>query len=245
MQGNAAPPTASPTAFRRWLPLAVIVAAIAAAFALRLDRYLSFEALAANREWLVAEVQRLGIWAALIFIVVYAAGAALSLPACAVGTIAGGFLFGIVAGTIAVVIAATAGATVIFLIARTAFGGTLRARAGPFAKKLEAGFRANALSYLLVLRLVPLFPFWLVNLVPALLGVKLGTYVIATAIGIIPGTLVYASLGDGLGALLDRGERPDLGIIFEPRFLLPIAGLAALALVPVAYRAIRSRAGRR
>jgi uncharacterized membrane protein YdjX (TVP38/TMEM64 family) len=106
---------------------------------------------------------------------------------------------------------------------------------------MEAGFRANALSYMLFLRLVPAFPFFLVNLVPAFLGVSLKVFVIATAVGIVPATFIYASVGSSLGALLDAGSTPDLGLILEPRFLLPIVGLALLALVPVVYKRWRSR----
>ena len=134
---------------------------------------------------------------------------------------------------------ATAGATIVFLIARSALGETLRAKAGPRIRRMEEGFRADALSYLLVLRLIPLFPFWLVNIVPAFLGVPVRTYVLGTFIGIIPGSFVYASVGNGLGAVFEAGGTPDLGIIFEPAILLPIVGLAVLALLPVAYRKVR------
>ncbi len=106
---------------------------------------------------------------------------------------------------------------------------------------MEAGFQKNALNYLLVLRLVPLFPFWLVNLVPAFLGVPLRTYILGTFLGIIPGTFVYASVGNGLGAVFDMGEKPDLGIILSPEVFGPLLGLAALSLVPIAYRKFRHR----
>ena len=226
---------------RRLLPLAVLLAALAAAFVFRLDRYLSFDQLAAHREWLLAEVARLGILAPLLFALVYAAATGLSLPGAVILTLTGGFLFGTLAGTAIVVVGATIGATIVFLVARTAFGDVLRKRAGPFIRKLEDGFRANALSYLLVLRLVPLFPFWLVNLVPAFLGVKLRVFVLGTFVGIIPGAFVYAGLGSGLGALVDSGGRPDLGIVFQPRVLLPLTGLALLALLPVAYKRLHGR----
>ncbi len=225
-----------PRLVRRLLPLGVLLAALVVAFALRLDRYLSFEQLAAHREWLLAEVARLGLVAPVLFVLVYAAATGLSIPGATILTLTGGFLFGTLAGTAIVVIGATLGAAIVFLVARTAFGDALRARAGPFIRKLEDGFRANALNYLLVLRLVPLFPFWLVNLVPAFLGVRLSTFVVGTFIGIIPGAFVYASLGSGVGALIESGERPDLGIIFTPRVLLPLVGLAVLALLPVAYK---------
>lgn len=228
----------------RWLPLLGLVAAIVAFFALGLGRYFTFQALAEHREWLVGGVARLGIVAALLFILVYAAIIALSVPGGAFLTVTAGFLFGTWLGGLYALIGATCGATIVFLIARTSFGEPLRRRAGPFLRKLEAGFRANAASYLLVLRLVPLFPFWLVNLVPAFLGVPLRTYVIASAIGMAPATFVYAGLGEGVGAIIEQGQTPDLHIIFQPRVLLPLLALAVLALVPVIYRKLRREPAR-
>jgi uncharacterized membrane protein YdjX (TVP38/TMEM64 family) len=227
---------AVPGLARRLLPLALLVVALIGAFALRLDRYLSFDQLAAHREWLLAEVARLGILAPLCYVLIYAAATGLSIPGAVLLTLVAGFLFGTPVGTAVVVAGATLGAIIVFLVARTAIGNALRARAGPFMRKLEDGFRANALSYLLVLRLIPLFPFWLVNLVPAFLGVRLRTFVLGTFIGIIPGSFVYASLGSGLGTLIAHGERPDLGIIFQPGVLGPLGGLALLALLPVVYK---------
>jgi uncharacterized membrane protein YdjX (TVP38/TMEM64 family) len=164
---------------------------------------------------------------------------AFSLPGALVATLTGGFLFGTVLGGTATVVAATIGATILFIAARTAFGDLLRAKAGPAIKRMEEGFRENAFSYLLVLRLVPLFPFFLVNLAPAFLGVTLPTFVGATFIGIIPGTFVFASLGNGLGAVFDAGRTPDLGLVKEPQVILPLLALAVLALVPVLYRRLR------
>jgi uncharacterized membrane protein YdjX (TVP38/TMEM64 family) len=224
---------------KRFLPLAVLLLAVVAALGLGLDDYLSFEQLERNRAQLLDFVERHPLLAPLAFMLLYAAVIALSIPGGAILTMAGGFLFGVVAGTCYVVVAATLGATVVFLVAKTALGDSLRQKAGPAMRRMEAGFRDNALSYLLFLRLIPVFPFWLVNLVPAFLGVPLGTYVVATLIGIIPGSLVYASVGNGLGAVFEAGGRPDLGIIFEPRIILPIVGLAVLAILPVAYKKIR------
>jgi len=222
---------------RRLLPLGLLVAAWIV-FMLAGDyRYLTFSALAQNRDWLCGLVQQWGILAAFGYITVYAMLVALSVPGAAILTIAGGFLFGTWMGGLCAVIGATLGATAIFLAARGGLGG-LAQRAGRFAGKLEAGFRADAFNYLLVLRLVPIFPFWLVNLVPALVGVRLPTYVLATFLGIVPGTFVYASLGNGLGSLV---EEPDLAIIFKPSLLVPIVGLALLALVPVGYKHWRSK----
>jgi uncharacterized membrane protein YdjX (TVP38/TMEM64 family) len=225
---------------KRLLPLGLLLLAIVAAFGLGLDDYISFEQLERNRAQLLALVDRHPVLAPLAFMLVYAAVIALSVPGGAILTVAGGFLFGVGAGTCYVVIAATAGATVVFLIAKTALGDSLRQKAGPAMRRMEAGFRDNALNYLLFLRLIPLFPFWLVNLVPAFLGVPLRTYLVATCIGIIPGSLVYASVGNGLGAVFEAGGTPDLGIIFRPQIMLPIVGLAILAILPVAYKKFKA-----
>lgn len=230
-----------PAVLKRVLPLAVLAAGLVAFFVLDLDVYFSLEALKQNHEFLQMFVAENGFLAILAFAGLYAVVVAFSLPGGAIMTLAGGFLFGTVVGGMTVVVGATIGATALFLIARTALGDVLRARAGPFLTKMEDGFRKNAMSYLLVLRLVPLFPFWLVNLVPAFLGVSTGTYVIGTFLGIIPGTFVFASVGNGLGALLDAGQDPDLGIIFQPNVLGPLVALALLSLVPVVYKKYQAR----
>ena len=161
---------------------------------------------------------------------------ALSLPGGAVLTIAGGFLFGKWIGTVLVLGAATLGAALLFVAARTALAGLLRARAAPWLIRLEAGFRADAFSYLLVLRLVPLFPFFVVNLVPAFLGVSLRVFVLATLIGIVPGTFVYATVGSGLGSIFDSGRPFTPAGILTREIVLALLGLALLALMPVIYR---------
>jgi uncharacterized membrane protein YdjX (TVP38/TMEM64 family) len=226
---------------RRLIPLAVLLATIAAFFALGLHHYLSFEALHEHREQLLVLVERHPLLAPLAFVGVYAAVIALSVPGGAVLTIAGGFLFGTLPATLYVVVGATAGATIVFLIAKTALGDALRAKAGPRIRRMEDGFREDAFSYLLFLRLIPVFPFWLVNIAPAFLGVAARTFVLGTLIGIIPGSLVFASVGNGLGAVFDAGETPDLGIIFEPAIIVPIVGLGLLALLPIAYRKLKAR----
>ena len=222
---------------RRMLPLGLLVAAWAVFMLAGGYRYLTFSALAQNRDRLHGLVQQCGILAAFVYVMAYTILVALSVPGGAVLTIAGGFLFGPWLGTICAVVGATLGATGIFLAARAGLGG-LAHRAGPFIAKLEAGFRADAFSYLLVLRLVFIVPFWLVNLVPALVGVKLRSYVLATFIGIIPATFVFASLGSGLANIV---EEPGLAVLLRPSVLGPIVGLALLALIPVGYRRWRGR----
>lgn len=228
---------------RRLVPLGLLAVCVVAFFAFGLDAYLTFDALRENRQLLTRFVADNAVLASLSYLLVYTTAIALSVPGGAVLTITGGFLFGTLLGTIYVVIAATLGATVLFLIAKSALGDPLRARAGPFLKRMEAGFQENALSYLLVLRLIPLFPFFVVNLVPAFLGVRLRTYVLGTMIGIIPGSFVYASVGAGLGSVFDRAEDFSAGSVLTPEIVLALVGLAALALLPVGYRKLKGRRG--
>lgn len=232
-----------PASLRRLWPLLLLGLAIVLVIASGAHEALSFESLRRHRETLLGLVAERPVTTAILYVLLYTAAVALSIPGAVVLTLAGGFLFGTALATGLVVTGATAGAVLVFLIARSALGETLRVRAGPWLARMAEGFRKDAWSYLLVLRLVPLFPFWLVNLVPALLGVPLATFALATAVGIVPGSLVYASVGAGLGAVFDRGGEPDLGLILEPSVLLPLLGLAALALVPVAYRRLRGAAG--
>ena len=167
----------------------------------------------------------------------------MSLPGGAILSIAGGFLFGAWLGTLYIVVGATVGATAVFLITRTALGDALRARAGPWLKSMEAGFQENALSYLLVLRLVPLFPFFVVNLVPAFLGVGLRTYVVGTFVGIVPGAFVFAFTGAGLGSVFDSSESFSPAAVLTPEVIVALTGLALLSLLPVAYKKIKTRRG--
>ncbi len=224
---------------RRMLPLAVLLCGLVAFFAFDLDRFVSFQALSDHRDLLQGWVEAYPVATRLGYALAYTLSIAFSLPVGLVLTVTGGLFFGLIEGTAITVLAATVGALAVFLAARSALGDALRARAGPFVKRLEAGFRENALSYLLVLRLVPLFPFWLVNIVPALLNVPARTFVIGTLVGIVPGTFVFVSVGNGLDAVFARGELPGAGIFLEPEVLIPIAGLTLLALVPVVYKRFR------
>lgn len=230
-------PEQAPPVFsaRRLCPLALLVVG-GVLFALLGGRqYLSFAALSANHDWVCAIVQKSPVIAAICFIGTYAGLVALSVPGAALLSIAGGVLFGPWFGGTYAVIAATIGATAVFGAARLGLAGLL-AKAGPQLRRLEAGFRLNALNYLLVLRLVPIFPFWLVNLVAGATGMRLSSYLVATFFGIIPATFVYTSLGSGLGNVIAEGRPPDLHILSRPDVLLPIVGLAVLALAPVVYR---------
>ena len=228
---------------KRWLPLVLLLTAAIAVYVTGVHRELSLAGLQRHRATLEGFVAARPLVAGGTFVLVYATATALSVPGAVFLTLSGGFLFGTWIGGMLAVVAATIGATLLFLVARTSLGEALRARAGPWLQRLEAGLRRDAFSYLLVLRLVPLVPFWLVNLVPAFLNVPLGVFTAATFLGIIPGCLVYAGVGNGLGAILDRGEEPELGLILEPQVILPLLALAALALLPVLYRRWRGRLG--
>jgi uncharacterized membrane protein YdjX (TVP38/TMEM64 family) len=237
----------SPPGGRNWFRLlllpALVALGIAAIVVFHLDRFLNFHSLAANREWLLDQVAHNLIVAVLGFASVYVAATTLSLPGASILTMAAGFLFGRVLGTAIAVVSATVGATLLFAIARTSLGEIFRRRSEGALGTLRDGFRKNAFNYLLFLRLVPLFPFWLVNLVAAFLDVPLNTFVLGTAIGIVPGAAVYASVGSGLGGVFDHGQAPDLKIILSPPILIPILALAALSLVPIAYRRLRGSDG--
>ena len=226
---------------RRFAPLAVIGGAIAAALSLGVGDYLTFDALRENRHTLATFVNEQGALAIAAFLGIYVLVTALSLPGGAILSIAGGFLFGAVFGTAYIVIGATLGAVGIFIAAQTALGDSLKAKAGPWLKKMEAGFQENALSYLLVLRLVPLFPFFVVNLVPAFLGVRLKIFTIGTAIGIIPGAFVFASVGAGLGSVFDSDAEFSPASALTPEVITALIGLSILSLVPLAYKKIRAR----
>lgn len=241
MEQSNTPSRTAPTWLRRCLPLAILLGGLVAFFALGLGQYVRFDVLRENREELLTLVERYGLLASFAYMAFYAIAVACSLPGGAVLSITGGFLFGAVWGTVHIVIGATLGATLLFLVAKTSLGDPLRAKAGPWLQRMQAGFQENALSYLLVLRLVPLFPFFVVNLVPAFLGVTLPTYLLGTFVGIIPGAFVYASVGAGLGSLFDAGGEFSAKGILTPQILMALLGLAVLALIPVAYKKLKRR----
>ncbi|MFD0980554.1 TVP38/TMEM64 family protein [Tropicimonas aquimaris] len=229
--------------FTRALPLAAI-AIVAVAGAFLLGDALSFETLAENREALIAFRDSHFVATALAFVAVYIVIVAFSLPGATVATLTGGFLFGLFPGVLFNVLGATIGACVIFLAARRGLGETLAARMDASegqVRKIKAGIDANQWEMLFLIRLVPVVPFFVANLVPALVGVPLGRFAITTFLGIIPGGLVYTSVGSGLGEVLATGGTPDLVVIFEPHILLPLLGLCVLAALPIVLRAVRGR----
>lgn len=229
----------------RLLPILALVAGAGIGWWLLRDT-LTFEALAENREALLAFRDDNYLLTVAVFIAIYVAVVAFSLPGATIATLTGGFLFATFPGTLFNVAGATLGATALFLAARWGFGEKLAARMDAtegMVGRIKAGIDENQWSMLFLIRLVPAVPFFVANIVPALVNVSLFRFVISTFLGIIPGALVYTSVGAGLGEVFARGETPDLGIIFEPQILLPLLGLAALALVPVVLKAVRGKKG--
>jgi len=229
----------------RQLPL-IAIAVVAVTGAVLFRDQLSFSTLAEHRDALIAFRNDNYVASVAAFVAVYAGIVGFSLPGATVATLTGGFLFATFPGALYNIMGATLGATAIFLAARAGLGERLAERMDAsegMVKRIKAGIDANQWEMLFLIRLVPAVPFFVANLVPALVGVPLSRYVVSTFFGIIPGAVVYTSVGAGLGEVFAQGGRPDLGIIFEPQILLPILGLCALAALPVGLKAVRGKKG--
>lgn len=252
-------PAAPVTPLWRRLVLPVgIIGLMAAAYGLGLHRYLSLEAVAENRKTLAAYTADNLVLALLAFMVVYVLAVALSLPGATVLTVLGGLLFGWLVGGLAAIAAATLGAIAIFMVVKTSLGEGLAKKAGPFLSRISDGFSKDAFNYLLFLRLVPAFPFWLVNIAPALANVKLRTFAAATALGIIPGTFAFAFVGQGLDSVIAAQEtahqaciaakgaaecpfKLSVSSLITTELLLAFAALGVVALIPVALKKWKSK----
>jgi uncharacterized membrane protein YdjX (TVP38/TMEM64 family) len=237
--------TAKPATWRRYLPLAIIVAGLGTAYAAGLQDYLSLTVLTEQREVLKDFVDDHRVAAIVGYFVLYTLAVAFAFPAASILTIFAGFVFGWWVAGILTVFAATIGAAAIFLAARSAFGDVLRKRAGPFAAKLADGFAKDAFGYLLVLRLAPVFPFLVINIAPALFDIKLKTYVAATFLGIIPGTIAYSWLGQGLDSVIaaadEAGREISISDLVTPEITIAFLGLAIVAAIPTIVSKLRAR----
>jgi uncharacterized membrane protein YdjX (TVP38/TMEM64 family) len=247
------PPRSRAGRLRRWLPPVVLAVLMALGFAFGLHDRLTLSNLIMQRQDLGDLVEaNLGL-AVVAYLGVYTAAVALSFPGASLLTIAGGFLFGWVLGGIATVFGATLGACAVFLVARSSVGDVLTGRAGPFLSRLAEGFRADAFHYLLFLRLTPVFPFWLVNIAPAIFRMPLPSYMLATFIGIVPGTFAFTFIGSGLDSVIAAQEaadpgcaaagtcRIDVSALVTPQLLVAFFALGAASLIPVVLRKWRSR----
>jgi uncharacterized membrane protein YdjX (TVP38/TMEM64 family) len=242
---------------RRFAPVVLIALAMVAVFASGAHRQVSLETLVRHRMAIDAFIDAHLCIAIAAFMAFYITAVALSMPGALLLTVSAGILFGTLLGAAVAVVSATTGATIVFLVARSACGESLIRRAGPLACKLAAGFRSDAFNYLLFLRFVPAFPFFLVNLVPALAGVKLRTFLAATIIGVIPATFAFAFLGSGLDSVIAAQEKPfraclaagrtdchiqlDLSTLVTPQLLAALVALGVIALLPVVVKRLRAR----
>jgi uncharacterized membrane protein YdjX (TVP38/TMEM64 family) len=253
---NAAPDAGPRSPWLRLAPLVVLALALAVALASGAAGYLSLENLLASREALSGAISRNLPVALAVFVLAYAAIVAASIPGASLFTLSGGLLFGGWIGGAAAIVGATAGATLLFLAARSSFGAFLTQRAGSKIERLRQGFQKDAVSYLLFLRLVSVFPFWLVNLALAVTGVKLWTFVWTTFVGIMPATLAFALAGAGLGSIADQKQKEfeacvaaagasacSLGVspqdLVTRETLIAITALGLMALIPVVLRRLR------
>ena len=228
--------------YKRLLPLGVLVAIVAAVYLSGVTDYLSYDALRTNLDAIQGFVESHVALSLLLLIAVYALGTAASVPAMSVVTVAAGVVYGLWLGFLGALIGATLGATAIFIVVQTSLGDALRRRVRPWLGRFEDGFRRDAFNYLLAMRLVPVFPFWVLNIAPALLGMRLRAYVAATALGIIPGTFVYVWVGRGAAETIRLGGQVSPAeFLFSPHILGPLIGLAVLAVLPIAVRKWRGR----
>lgn len=223
--------------WKRVLPLVVIFGVLAAFFAFDLGQYFSQDFLKENREALLAFKDNNFALMLIGFILTYAVVAALPFPVASFLTIFGGFLFGTVVGGGAAILGATLGATALFMAVKYAFKDVFKEKFGKYTGKFEAGLKENELSYLFILRLIPAYPFFVPSIVLALFDIRVRNFFFTTLFGIVPGTLVYASIGNGIGAVFDAGGEAQLsGLLTKPAVILPIVGLILLSLIPIAYK---------
>jgi uncharacterized membrane protein YdjX (TVP38/TMEM64 family) len=227
------------TALIRWLPLIVLILVLCAIFYYDFHHYFSFQALHDHHDFLLHWTQEHPLLAPLLFMAVATLLVSASFPVAVYLNITAGFLFGMVWGTVFAVIGAGLGAIIIFLAINTAFGHWLEERARGWVKEVEQGFQRNAFNYLLALRLIPIIPFWALNIAAALLNMRLKPYIVATFIGIIPETCLYAWMGNGLEQLFAAGQVPGLEMLLTPSTLIPLALLPILPLVPLIYKRFR------
>ncbi len=221
--------------YKGWVGLSVILLLMAAAYTLGVQDYANLQTLQDYQQEMAGFVARHPVLSIGLFMAAYAVSVALSLPIATLLTLLAGFLFGKWFGTLYVVLAATAGATAIFLIARSSLGPFLREKAGKFYSRVEDNMRDNAAGYLLFMRLVPIFPFFAVNILPALFNVPLLTYLWTTFFGIIPGSFIYVNVGETLG------EISSLKDLVSTKSLITFSLLGLFALSPTLYRQFKKK----
>ena len=219
---------------KSFLPFIILLAGLAFAVSQGWHKELTLDAFGERIGWLDQQIAANFVLVLVGYMVIYAAATAFMVPASGL-TIAGGALFGLVFGVPATVIGATLGASALFLAAKTSIGESLRSIVGPFIDKMQKGFNEDALSYMFALRLIPAFPFAVVNIAPAILGAKYRDYFITTLFGIIPGTLAYTWIGVAVGDTIRAGGDVNIGTLAS-NFIPAFVALGVVALIPVAYK---------
>ena len=209
-----------------------------------LGEFANLETLKAHRHWILGQAKQYPFIITAVFMLTYIMSVALSLPIGTLLTILGGYIFGQTLGVVYVITSATTGACIVFSLAKTAVGVSLREHAEHNIKIMEPGFRKNALYYMLFLRLIPIFPFFIVNIVPAFLGVNLKPYLFGTFFGIIPSTFIFVSAGASLGSIFSSGNTFTIDDILTPDSIILLGSIAILTLLPVLYKWIKRRATR-
>jgi len=217
---------------KRFLPLLIILLAMALIYVFGIQHYFSFEAVKKYHQTLKGFVAIHPLATAFLYILIYITATTLSIPGAIFFTLLGGYLFPQPLSTLYAVFSATCGAMLIFLAARTALKEVLKKKAAPFFKKMEKGFQKNAASYLLFLRFVPLFPFWLVNIVPAFFNVPLKTYVWTTLVGITPASIVFTLAGGGLEKVFENEAPFSISALFNTEIKIALALFVILVLIP-------------
>lgn len=225
----------------RFGPVLLVLAAIAVLLRTGVLGRLSIDSLKAHRGALLDFVHAHPAQSLGVYLAVYVATVALSLPTALILTLTGGFLFGAWLGGSTAAVGCTLGATVVFLISRLTAGDAVEARTGPRVRALAEEIKKDAFFYLLTLRLIPVMPFWLTNVAAGLISIRVGTFFVATLIGIWPVAVIYAGVGSGLGSLFDSGEPFSPHSLITPKVLLPLAGLALLSVLPILYQRRRNR----
>lgn len=226
---------------KRWFWLLVLVTTLIILMYFGFDKYLTFSSLREHRVLLLSWVVNHYVLSVLTFMGLYIIAVAVSFPGASYLTVIGGFLFGAVAATAYVVVSATIGSVLLFLAVRHAVNPLVSEKSDSLVNKMRRGFQENEARYLFFLRILPIFPFWAVNIGAAILNVRLLTFVVVTLLGIIPGAFVYALLGSGLGYFLDQNKAPSMAIIFQPYVIIPLILLAILAVLPIIYKKIKQK----
>jgi uncharacterized membrane protein YdjX (TVP38/TMEM64 family) len=220
----------------RRLPLAFIFCGLFCFFYFHLDTYINFETLKEHRQFLSAWTQEHYSLAVCLYMISYVATILCAIPSSIFFSLTAGFLFGSIFGFLYTMVSAIIGAAIFFLLIRTALAEWLAEKLGKKLQHFEAGFQENAFNYILTMRLIPIFPFFIVNIASAILGVRLFSFLAATFLGIIPANMIYVSLGHGLGKIFDHHQTPNIEIIFQPHIFIPLILMAVLALLPVVYK---------